>query len=128
MGINDRDYYRDEEPGYLGSYRDHANACTWLIGICVVTFILQLITRENAAGIFLPGAFTQSLWLDVALIGKWQVWRLVSYAFLHSTDGVWHILFNMLALWFFGRQVEQRVGTREFVALYLCAAIFSALA
>ena len=36
-----------------------------------------------------------------------QVWRLLTYAFLHA--GIWHILFNMLFLWWFGHEIEEHV-------------------
>lgn len=52
---------------------------------------------------------------------KGQVWRLVSYMFLHSPQSAWHILFNMLALWMFGVEIEQMWGTRRFVWFYFIA-------
>ncbi|MBA3853122.1 MAG: hypothetical protein C0503_01830 [Gemmatimonas sp.] len=53
-------------------------------------------------------------------------WTLVTYMFLHG--GFSHILFNMLGLFFFGSRVEQRLGERRFITLYLIAGIFGALA
>lgn len=50
---------------------------------------------------------------------RFQVWRLVSYMFLH-VDG-FHLLFNMILLWFFASQVEARLGTRRFWQFYICA-------
>ena len=57
-----------------------------------------------------------------------QIWRLVTYAFCHSDQSVWHIVFNMLALWFFGPTLERMYGTREFAWFYLMAAVVSGLA
>jgi membrane associated rhomboid family serine protease len=129
MGINERDYYRKEGPSFYGSAEDQAKACTWLIGITVALFVAQLLTRTQGPYRFWDsGPLTDSLSLNVPLVLKGQVWRLLTHAFLHSTNGFWHILFNMLALWWFGRQVEERIGTMEFIALYLLAAVFSALA
>jgi membrane associated rhomboid family serine protease len=51
-----------------------------------------------------------------------QVWRVLTYAFLHSPWDVWHILFNMLFLWWFGTDVEDLYGPREFLAIYLVSA------
>jgi membrane associated rhomboid family serine protease len=49
------------------------------------------------------------------------VWQLVTYLFLHSLQSIWHILFNMLALWMFGTPVEETWGTRRFLQYYfLC--------
>ena len=36
---------------------------------------------------------------------------------------VWHIVFNMLALWFFGPTLERMYGTREFTWFYLVGAV-----
>lgn len=43
-------------------------------------------------------------------------WTAVTYMFLHA--GLWHLGFNMLALYFFGPRVEARLGGRHFLALY----------
>jgi membrane associated rhomboid family serine protease len=56
------------------------------------------------------------------------VWRLLTYAFLHSTGSPWHIVINMALMWWFGRQVEDMLGTREFVLFYLAASILAGLA
>src|SRR5438309_522071 len=44
-------------------------------------------------------------------------WTALTYMFVHQ--GVWHILFNMLALFFFGPPVEERFGPREFIKYYI---------
>ncbi len=52
-------------------------------------------------------------------------WTLVTYMFLHS--GILHILFNMLALYWFGPRVEARLGSRNFILLYFVSGIGGAL-
>lgn len=52
-------------------------------------------------------------------------WTIVTYMFLH--DGIMHIAFNMLGLFFFGPQVEGRLGSKEFVTLYFVSGISGAL-
>ncbi len=54
-----------------------------------------------------------------------QVWRLATYMFLHG--GPFHLLFNMLALWMFGVEIEQMWGTRRFVTFYFISGIASGL-
>jgi len=125
MGINDRDYYRREAPSFLGSFDDQGKACLWLIGITVGCFVLQLLTLGRRGD---PGPFTESMWLDAQLVFQGQVWRLLSSVFLHDTGGFWHILVNMLMLWWFGRQVEEYLGSREFLLLYLTAGVLASLA
>ena len=53
-----------------------------------------------------------------------QPWSPVTYMFLHG--GFMHLLFNMLALFFFGPRVEARIGSRGFITLYLAAGIAGA--
>ena len=47
------------------------------------------------------------------------VWQFVTYMFVHSPHGFGHILFNMFALFIFGRQVEWKMGSREFLLYYI---------
>lgn len=54
-----------------------------------------------------------------------QPWRLVTYLFLHA--GGFHILFNMLWLWWMGRAVEETLGPKTFTALYLGSGVGGAL-
>jgi membrane associated rhomboid family serine protease len=55
-----------------------------------------------------------------------QVWRLLTYSFLHA--GLWHILFNMLFLWWFGHEMEDLYGSREFLIFYLVSALLGGAA
>jgi len=50
------------------------------------------------------------------VVRRFYVWQLVTYLFLHG--GFFHILFNMLALWFFGKDLEEIWGTRRFLQFY----------
>jgi membrane associated rhomboid family serine protease len=52
-------------------------------------------------------------------------WSPLTYMFIHG--GFWHILFNMIVLYFFGPRVEERLGSNRFIALYLIAGFTGAL-
>jgi membrane associated rhomboid family serine protease len=52
-------------------------------------------------------------------------WTIVTYMFVHAGFG--HLFFNMLALYFFGPQLEARIGSRNFIALYLTSGLAGAL-
>jgi membrane associated rhomboid family serine protease len=65
------------------------------------------------------------LWLNPQSVVHGQIWRLVSYMFLH--DGVFHVLFNMLFLWMFGVELERMWGTRYFVKYYFITGIAAAV-
>jgi membrane associated rhomboid family serine protease len=133
MGIYDREYYRREGPSYLEAILPSGTVCKWLIGINIVLFILQLLTRPVSEGPFptggeSAGVVTDLLILDTNAVLHGEVWRLLSYAFVHSPDGFSHILFNMLFLWWFGSDLESLYGSREFLAFYLCSALFGGIA
>jgi len=59
-------------------------------------------------------------------IAHGQIWRLVTYLFLHAQNP-FHILFNMLALWMFGVEIEELWGTKRFVIFYFIAGAGSGL-
>lgn len=126
MGIYDREYYRKEGPSFLGHIAQRGIVCKWLIGITVAVFVIQMMTMVRIApGISLYGDFTQALWLDSDEVLSGQVWRLLTHAFLHSFENIWHIVFNMLLLWWFGHEIESMLGPKEFIYFYILAAIFS---
>jgi membrane associated rhomboid family serine protease len=52
-------------------------------------------------------------------------WGLVTYMFLHGS--FMHILFNMIGLFFFGPRLEARIGSGDFIRLYLLAGLAGAL-
>jgi membrane associated rhomboid family serine protease len=54
-----------------------------------------------------------------------QPWRIVTYMFIHG--GTFHLLFNMLWLWWMGRMVEETIGPRSFSVIYFGAGIGGAL-
>lgn len=59
-------------------------------------------------------------------ITQFWVWQIVTYMFLHAS-GVFHVLFNMLVLWFFGSELESRWGTRFFLSYYFVCGIGAGL-
>ncbi|TVP80168.1 MAG: rhomboid family intramembrane serine protease [Puniceicoccaceae bacterium] len=98
---------------------------TTLIIITVAVFVLQQILN-----VFFPamgGRDNRFLNDWFALSGQHfkelKVWTLLSFAFLHSTAGFFHILGNMLGLFFIGRIVEPLVGPRRFLALYFAGSL-----
>src|SRR5262245_52864663 len=89
-----------------------------LIGVNVAVFILQQPQ-------LVPSLTTIFGLQPDLVIQKFRIWQLASYMFLHW--GIFHILFNMLALWMFGGQLEQQWGTRFFLKFYFVAGIGSGI-
>jgi membrane associated rhomboid family serine protease len=83
-----------------------------LIGANVVVFVAQKLAPS----------LTWTLGLMPAkVLPELHVWQLVTYMFLHA--GVFHLLFNMLALWLFGSELERVWGTRYFLKFYFVTGI-----
>lgn len=127
MGIHDRDYYREDEGGFLANFSRSGQVTKSLIAITVVAFVIQLATQP---GHRLPGAgpFTEWLQLVGDRVLQGEVWRLITCGFLHDTSDPLHIIFNMLILYFVGRELEERYGGREFLAFYLISLVVASLA
>ncbi|MBR4674083.1 MAG: rhomboid family intramembrane serine protease [Victivallales bacterium] len=58
-------------------------------------------------------------------IKKYQIWRLVTYTFLHG--GFWHIVCNMWGVFLFGKPVERLLGYKRFLVLYFMSGVIGAL-
>lgn len=125
MGIYDREYYRREGPGFLRYLSEHGKICKWLIGINVVCFVVQTLTTGDQQH---PDWFTQNLDLNAAATLQGEVWRLLTAAFLHDPGSIWHILFNMIVLWWAGSEMEDLYGSWEFLLFYLVGAVLGNLA
>lgn len=96
-----------------------------VIGLNLLIYLLQIFGQIFGGSAFsnaLIGAFAfyPELWTTI-----FQPWRLFTYMFLHA--GAWHLIFNMLWLWWMGRSVEQTLGPRSFTVIYLGSGIGGAL-
>ncbi len=58
---------------------------------------------------------------------KPRLWQFVSYQFLHDQQGISHLFFNMLFLWVFGQNLEDRLGRIGYLAFYLAGGAFAGL-
>ena len=124
MGLYDRDYTQaDFESGHR--YGQHMRMAMpkitpvvkWLLIINVSVFVIMFLIDPLASFFF--------HWFSVypaTVLTSLQIWRLVTYQFLH--DGIRHIFGNMLILFFFGPMLERFWGSRKFLTFYLiCGAI-----
>jgi membrane associated rhomboid family serine protease len=93
-----------------------------LIGINVLVFAaMHLLGHQRIVFHFAMN--------PILVLRNGWVWQFVTYMFIHSPQAITHILFNMLGLFIFGRQVEHQMGSREFLMYYFVtgtlAGIFS---
>ena len=80
----------------------------------------------NVALVSQPGTILEDGALVPALVGRGEVWRLVTSVFLHS--GFVHLALNMLSLYFLGSFVEAAFGRGRFLALYLLSGLSGGIA
>lgn len=85
-----------------------------IIMLNIAFFILQIVLGRNFTNFFMLVSG------DVFA----RPWILLTHMFLHG--GVNHLLFNMYALFIFGPMLEQRIGTRRFLLIYLASGIIAA--
>ncbi len=86
-----------------------------LIGANVVMFVATLVK---------PLLIDYLGLVPTLVLRQFWVWQLVTYMFLHG--GIFHIVFNMLALWMFGTELERIWGSRYFLKFYFVTGVGAA--
>ncbi len=120
MGIYDRDYFRDDDGGRPRRKRSGG-------GLIPAGWSASAIfIAANVLCYFINASSGGKLFEKMALIGPLvgdptQWYRCLTYGFAHDPGGLTHLLFNMLALFFFGPPVERRLGRAEFAYFYIGA-------
>ena len=116
MGLADRDYYGDEPRATKRKGRGLSAVAT----IILLNVAFFLINQGVGNVLF------EKMMLLGGVVGEPLQWyRCLTYGFAHDPNGFAHILFNMLALFFFGIPLERIFGKAEFYCFYLLAVVFS---
>jgi membrane associated rhomboid family serine protease len=94
-----------------------------------ISTALKAIIGANVV-LFLATLFYAPLQIQLGLVPMWvlhenRLWQPVTYMFIHA--GLFHIIFNMLALWMFGTELERIWGTRFFLKFYFVTGIGAAV-
>jgi membrane associated rhomboid family serine protease len=92
-----------------------------IIWVTVIVFLIQLVCVALRVSVI-----EEWLALSGTGVAHGLVWQPVTYMFLHDPDRLFHILINLLVLWFFGREVEYFIGPKYFTRLYLCGGLMGA--
>ncbi len=123
MGMYDRDYWRQSSApgGAIGGIRMWS-VNTWLIAINIAVFVLngmfhQVVLAPQGYPVEFRPIEDLGYFSVTAAIYHLQIWRFITFQFLHAN--LEHILFNMIALYFFGPLVESFWGSRRYLAFYL---------
>jgi membrane associated rhomboid family serine protease len=126
MGIDSREYLRDDDDGSYGGQKPVAqmSIVTKIIIGTVVVFALQVLSSNGPQQL---STVEQWMILNGRDLFHGQVWRLLSYAFLHMTSSPLHIVMNMYMLYMLGRATAQLTGEREFLWFYCVSAVFAGM-
>jgi membrane associated rhomboid family serine protease len=116
--LEDRDYMRQPD------YRDSRLSFTVLLLI----FNAAIFVAQLAVARFVPdGSRIEGEYFALSLYGleHGRVWELLTFQFMHG--GLLHLLFNSLAIYFFGRTVETAIGGAKFLTLYFVSGFIGGL-
>ncbi|MEM7625202.1 MAG: rhomboid family intramembrane serine protease [Planctomycetota bacterium] len=130
MGSENRDYLRQEARrfgggGYGGGGVPGVSAnlppmTLWLLVINVAVFLVDSVLTGSTRGDWASPTWLGRFSAEQGILG-FQAWRILTYQFLHG--GFFHLLFNMIGLWIFGRLMEQWWGSKRFLAFYLLCGV-----
>ena len=111
--LEDRDYMR--QPAY---HEPRISFTVALLIVNAVVFVIQLIASQFPGGAEIEGKYFA---LSLAGLKSGYVWQLLTFQFMHAS---WmHLIFNSLAIFFFGRSVETVLGRNRFLAVYFSSGI-----
>ena len=111
--LEDRDYMRQPE------FRERRISMT--VAILILNTVVFLV--QMAASNYLRGRFIENHYFALSVEGLKSgfVWQLLTYQFMHAS---WlHLIFNSVAIFFFGRLVEMNFGRARFLVLYFSSGI-----
>src|SRR3954464_13157298 len=105
------------------------SSSTLSFGAGPLSTTLKVLIAANVAA-FITTSFAPSLLeylglVPVLVLHQFWIWQLATYMFLHG--GIFHILFNMLALWMFGAELERIWGSRYFLKFYFVTGVGAAV-
>lgn len=128
MGLYDRDYVRDDDERrgfHLALPRTVVGRLMLGLIALYLVDVLFFTDQEERYGLNL---LSDKLSLHGDLLQKpWQAWQLLTYWLFHDPKDLFHLLFNLLGLWTFGRMVERDYGGRRFFLLTLTLAVVSGI-
>src|SRR5215831_130607 len=121
FGVTTSDDYRPV--AWMGRYP--VDVTTLLVGVHVSCAILTAFLFANGSA----GVLNYAMFDSAQILMHAQIWRLVTYAFIHPPTGyalLWFAI-EMYMLYFFGREVERFVGRRAYIWLYTLLLLVPAL-
>lgn len=145
MGLADRDYMtaeREQPPARANRWPEIDSVTTWIIVGCIAAYIIDRLLLPRGFGYIMQVLYRgsggeQVMRFEFAPLAYWghfsaltavldlQIWRFVTYQFLHANLD--HLIFNMVALYFFGPMVETYLTSRQYGVYYLLCGVGGAI-
>ena len=103
------------------SFRSPWSVTTALLAVNVAAFVLELVRYGY------PLRFSEEDYFALSVGGLRHgfAWQLLTYQFMHG--GWLHLLLNCWAIYFFGRAVEESLGWKSYLTLYLSGGVIGGL-
>jgi membrane associated rhomboid family serine protease len=117
--LDDRDYMRH------GPSSDNYGPSRWSPSVILMIVLTVMFAMQCVNDVYFQSSAEEWLALTPFALSKGYVWQLLTFQFLHLN--LWHLVGNLVALWFFGRFVEEVLGTRRFLIVYFVAGIIGGL-
>jgi membrane associated rhomboid family serine protease len=132
MGLYERDYTQENfkkqyssAPQMQFTFPHITPVVKWLLLINIAVYLLKVILFRGEGGEGITPFETLFAVYPVSLLWALELWRLVTYQFLHWDVG--HIFVNMLGLFFLGPTLERHWGSKKFLLFYLSCGVAGGL-
>ncbi len=108
---------------FKNAFNRHNNGHVQLIIINVVVFLVMAVIYVFSYA-SKNGIVYETVLRQVALPSRFSEvlthpWTIITYAFVHDMSGIFHILFNMLFLYWFGKLIIEYLGNDKLIALHV---------
>jgi membrane associated rhomboid family serine protease len=110
--LEDRDYMRQPE------YGRRLSLTVALIIVNAMVFLFELLVSGYSHSLHIENYYFA---LSVEGLKNGFVWQLLTFQFMHA--GLWHLVFNCWAIYVFGRAIEETLGWKKFLILYLSSGV-----
>lgn len=119
--LDDRPYMRTP------SWESGRGVTFYLLIVTTAFFVLQSVVEYYLPSFANPPTSGINRYFALSLEGlsKGYVWQLLTYQLLHG--GVWHLVFNLLAIYFFGRALEETLTRADYLRLYIGSGVCGGL-
>jgi membrane associated rhomboid family serine protease len=112
---NDPDPWGDDRYSPAGGFRLPLTYSGMILAICVLLFFVRVLA---------PAFTFNYLALNPAFVAA-RPWTLITHIFVHANMD--HLFFNMLFLFFFGTELERRVGESRFLQIFMISGLVAAI-